>query len=458
MTEKDLEKTRSRGLRRVLAAAAILGVVIAAVGYGILAQSRRLFPYMLIKHGYQTLLPRKLTRRLAGKPSNAPDAVQRLVHFPYLRGYRPPKEGGVIRAYDRTLAQDGLNFFTSGHAPAAILMDMDAKLLKTWTADSKKAFPGLVFDKKQETNEKILRRAHLLPDGGIVAMFEEIGLVRLDADSRLLWSWRARTHHDFFLADNGEIWTIVHERRVVPELKREEPVWDDAVAELTPDGKVVRRISLIECFARSRYAPMLLNVNPDDEDVFHTNSVTVLDGSLADRWPAFRRGNLLVSIKRLNAVAVVDPDAGQIVWALTGQWYGQHSARLSAKAHLLLFDNLGSMRRASRVLEIDPLTQDLLWSYGARAGQSLISEIIGFVERLSGGNTLITETNYGRVLEVTPDQRVAWEFVNPYRFHKKSEPEKQLVAVVYFMERVPRDQPFLKLQAASPASSASSSR
>jgi hypothetical protein len=150
MKEKDLEKTRSRGPRRLLAVVAILGVVIASVGYGILAQSRRLFPYMLIKHGYQTLLPRKLTRRLAGKPSNAPDAVQRLVHFPYLRGYRPPKEGGVIRAYDRTLAQDGLNFFTSGHAPAAILMDMDAKLLKTWTADSRKAFPGLVFDKKQE--------------------------------------------------------------------------------------------------------------------------------------------------------------------------------------------------------------------------------------------------------------------------------------------------------------------
>ena len=108
------------------------------------------------------------------------------------------------------------------------------------------------------------------------------------------------------------------------------------------------------------------------------------------------------------------------------------------------------MRRASRVLEIDPFTQELLWSYGAREGQSLISEIIGFVERLPGGNTLIAETNYGRVLEVAPDSRIAWEFVNPFRISKKNEPDKELVAVVYFMERVSRRQAFLNSSGGTP--------
>jgi arylsulfotransferase ASST len=451
-----MEESRSRRWPlRVLRAAAIVALIGISIGYGILVNSRHLFPYSLLKHGFKTLVPRQAALRLPGKPAERPpDSVEKLAHFPYLRGYRPPTEGGgPIREYDKALAEDGLNFFSSGHAPAAILMDMDGKIVKTWTVDALRAFPGLAPDKEKPDREKILRRAHLYPDGGIVAMFEEIGLVRLDSQSNVLWTWRGKTHHDLFVADDGGIWAIFHEKRVVPELHRDSPVWDDSIAEVSPDGKQVRRFSLIECFARSRYAPLLLNVDPNDEDVFHTNSVVVLDGSLADRWSAFRRGNVLVSIKRINTVAVIDPSIGQVVWALNGQWYGQHSARLSAKAHLLVFDNLGSMRRASRVLEIDPFTQELLWSYGAREGEKLISEIIGFVERLPGGNTLIAETNYGRVIEVTPDSRIAWEFVNPFRIPKKNEPGKELVAVVYFMERVSRRQPFLNSPSGAPPES-----
>jgi len=199
------------------------------------------------------------------------------------------------------------------------------------------------------------------------------------------------------------------------------------------------RVSLAECFLHSRYAAMLLDIPSVNEDVFHTNSIVVLDGSAAGRLAAFRRGNLLVSIRRLNAVVVIDPNAGQVVWALAGQWYGQHSAKLLPSGHLLLFDNLGTMRLASRVLEVDPETQQTLWSFGGRHGEAMLSETVGFVERLPNGNTLITESNRGRVLEVTPDNRVAWEFANPGRVGK----HKGLVAIVYFMKRVPRDLPFL---------------
>jgi hypothetical protein len=141
----------------------------------------------------------------------------------------------------------------------------------------------------------------------------------------------------------------------------------------------------------------------------------------------------------LSTIAVIDPDAGRVVWALSGQFHSQHSARLLATGHLLLFDNLGMMRAASRVLELDPLTQKVLWSWGAGPGESLRSEAVGWVERLPGGNTLITETKYGRVLEVTPDHRIVWEFVNPNRVGRR----KELVAIIYFMKRVGRDLPFL---------------
>jgi hypothetical protein len=436
----------SRGVgRRTGWIVAVCTAMIVSATYGFLVRDRKLFPYPQLhhirtkRHPAQRATHGRHTRRVAEEESTSPESIQQLANLPYLRGYRPAAAGHAIRVYDRALAQDGLNFFTSSHAPVATLMDMDGSVVKTWTADAAKVFPGFALEKKHHQHDTFLRDAELLPDGAVVAMFDEIGIARLDADSRVLWSWRAPAHHDFCVEDTGEVWAVLHETRVAPEFRRDEPILEDFIVKLSPEGKLLRRFSLLECFRGSAYAPLLANA-PSGPDVFHTNSVVVLDGRLADRSLAFRRGNLLVSIKNLGCLAVIDPEARRVVWALAGQWYGQHCARLLSNGHLLLFDNLGAMRRASRALEIDPWTQRILWSYGARPGESLLSETVGFVERLRGGNTLLTETNYGRVLEVTPDKRVAWEFVNPNRVGRN----KKLIAVVYFMQRVSRDLPFLK--------------
>src|SRR5262249_45153566 len=128
-------------------------------------------------------------------------------------------------------------------------------------------------------------------------------------------------------------------------------------------------------------------------------------------------------------------DAGKIVWALTGQWRAQHSAILLPTGRILLFDNLGTMRAASRVLEVDPFTQQITWTFGGRQGEELLSETHGRVQRLSRGNTLVVESNFGRALETTPDGRVVWEWINPKRTGEK----KELVATLYYLERIPRD-------------------
>jgi hypothetical protein len=66
------------------------------------------------------------------------------------------------------------------------------------------------------------------------------------------------------------------------------------------------------------------------------------------------------------------------------------------------------------VLEIDPITQEILWSYGG-ADDSFFSRTLGTCQRLPGGNTLIVESENGRALEVTPDGTIVWEYRNPHR-------------------------------------------
>ena len=67
-------------------------------------------------------------------------------------------------------------------------------------------------------------------------------------------------------------------------------------------------------------------------------------------------------------------------------------------------------RAGSRVLEINPVTLELVWSY---TGPRFFSTNISGAQRLPNGNTLITEGAPGRLLEVTSDRRIVWEYIYP---------------------------------------------
>ncbi|MGD8340022.1 MAG: thioredoxin, partial [Gammaproteobacteria bacterium] len=66
-------------------------------------------------------------------------------------------------------------------------------------------------------------------------------------------------------------------------------------------------------------------------------------------------------------------------------------------------------RATSRVVEIDPVTLELVWSY---AGPNFFSTNISGAQRLPNGNTLITEGAGGRLFEVTADGDIVWEYMH----------------------------------------------
>jgi len=432
---------------RILRGLAALTLAGGCAAYGFLAHKHRLFPYQL---GHRIVL--RLTELPPGFRKARPDAraavtaeeINKLANTPYLRGYPSSAAGSGVLVQDRARMQPGWSLFTSGHAPVATLMGSDGRVARTWTTSAAAAFPSLVIPREPEQWDAYFSTAHLYPDGGVLAMFSHIGLVRLDVSSRVVWAYPSYVHHDLDVTAEGTIWVLSKQQRLVPGLGQGEPVIDDFVEEVSPEGRLVRRISVLEALRQSDYAPYLAHVAPGEPDLLHTNSVRILDGSLAARSPVFRRGNLLLSMRHLDLVAVLDPDRGRIVWALSGQWHVQHAARLLPTGRMLLFDNFGTMRQASRILEFDPFTQEVVWSWGGKAGEDLFSETNGQVERLDNGNTLICETNFGRAVEVTREGRIVWEFINPNRAGKKNE----LIAALYSIQRVPEKLAFLAESAA----------
>jgi hypothetical protein len=84
---------------------------------------------------------------------------------------------------------------------------------------------------------------------------------------------------------------------------------------------------------------------------------------------------------------------------------------------------MNARRDYSRVLEIDPISLDIVWQYTPVEAGFLIpldaarfySPFVSSAQRLPNGNTLITEGSDGRIFEVTRSHELVWEYISPYR-------------------------------------------
>jgi len=366
------------------------------------------------------------------------EEVKRLRSLGYAGGTVPATSGSGVTAHHLEMASRGLRFFTSGHEPGAYLMDAQGKILHTWRLTYEDCIrssgsPATDFLPDSKGVTGCWRRAYLYPDGRVLAIFEGHGLALIDKESRLIWSYPGPCHHDLEIMPDGSIYVLTRETEFVPEIRSGKPVLVDYITHLSAEGQVLGTINLLKAFEESVYSSFLNHV-PDTGDIFHTNTLEVLDGKAVHRSPIFAAGNFLISVRELDVVAIVDHQTEKIAWAMGGMWSAQHQPTLLDNGHMLVFDNQGHEGR-SKVIEFDPLTQDVVWSYADSPTHPLYSKTCGSCERLPGGNTLITESDNGRALEVTPDGVIVWEFRNPQRTGK----DNKYIAAIMEMVILPED-------------------
>jgi outer membrane protein assembly factor BamB len=210
------------------------------------------------------------------------------------------------------------------------------------------------------------------------------------------------------------------------------PVLDDYIVEVDPSGTTVREWYTSDHFDElgfSGIAKLLISMSGGDWS--HTNSIhTLPENSTGD--PRFKPGNILVSQRSTNIVFIIDKDTGAIVWKYgpgNSLLVGQHDAKMieegySGAGNILLFDNGGragyptKTRGFSRVLEVDPLSMQIVWQYTAAYSgldpRRFYSGTISSAQRLPNGNTFIDEGETGRLFEVAPDGEIVWEYINPF--------------------------------------------
>lgn len=359
--------------------------------------------------------------------------IRQLESLGYASGSRAARADVSVTRNDPRAAP-GLNFMTSGHGPEAILFDRDGAVLHTWRLPFRAAFPDLDVPPDAKGAEH-WRRARPLPDGSLLVILEGLGLMKLDRDSNLLWARANGAHHDLEPLPGGDILTLTREGRVIPEIDPAEPVLEDFVVRLDADGIEKGRTSLLEAFLRSpAYRPLWERRPVLTGDVFHTNSIEMLDGRIAVRAPAFAAGRVLVSILKLDCVAVVDLEATQVVWALQGDFKQQHDATIRPDGLLMLFDNI-HRPGVSAVHVIDPADAAAVGLFRGTEADPFFSRTCGTSQFLPGGGLLITESDNGRAFELAADGAVVWEFHNPHR----AGPDDAYVATLFEVLRLPAD-------------------
>lgn len=267
------------------------------------------------------------------------------------------------------------------------------------------------------------------------------------------------------LNDRGSTLILVHESLVNTKVSDHELI-DDKVIEVTWDGKIVwewRASDHFDEYGFDDAAKKAIRENPSLKgeaggDWFHTNSLSSLG---PNKWydggdERFHPDNLILDGRNTNILFIISKKTGKIVWKLgpnfdenertkkIGWIIGQHHFHMIPKGlpgegDLLVYDNGGeggygapnprspggenvAKRDYSRVLQIDPITLEIKWQYTPEEAGSLLftdgskfySSYISAAQRLPNGNTLITEGSDGRLIEVTPEHEIVWEYINPY--------------------------------------------
>lgn len=331
------------------------------------------------------------------KDTGGNETIKTHAYLRWSEGKADQQRMGVTK-HDVDATSPGYVLFTDDRRHA-LLMDNTGAIVWSWK------WPGA----------KWLEYAVVRPDGDLLGMSVGQGICRLDKQSNVRWSHQNTAHHEIAIDLDGRV--IVPVKRFFdwgqadPRTRRR--ICLDELEFFSPqDGKLVASWTTARDFEalRTLHGPSPAESGKED-DFYHLNSVQVLpETDLGRRDPRFKKGNYLLCFRNVDLVLILDRETMKPVWHWgPGELDYPHMPRLLANGRILIYDN-GPHRKKSRLIELDPVTKAIEWTY---ASSDFYSGFRGSSQRLPNGNTFVCQADTGRLFEIDPAGNVVWEFWNP---------------------------------------------
>ena len=407
-----------RNAERILFA---FGIAVAIFAYGVAAAKYHIFPHSTLQAAFTA----------------ARDWEDNWQHYLGIRSnwVQDTVRAGGVTIHDRDRVWNGqtfINLYRDGSFKG-VLIDMDGKVLHEWSLPLDDMWRKAGYQKAPMSPvDAAPHGVAMLPNGDVVLAMAGAALVRLDACSRVVWSTRLRAHHSIDILPNGDILVPTTTTHTAPN-----PKWprlrpgevgyfeDQLLTRVSPDGTVLDSLSVSDIIYDSDWMALLFAGRGStyamaEDDPYHLNDVEMLRPDMAAAFPQFEAGDMLVSLRNLQTLMVIDGKSHKIKWTMTGPFFGEHDADFAPNGHIIMFDNrisghvpqLGN----SKVMEIDPATKTVAWTYSGSDAEPLYSDIGGRVQWLPNGNVLVGEPQGGRVFELARDAdgtgKIVWQYVN----------------------------------------------
>ncbi len=334
------------------------------------------------------------------------------------RSAAPDASRERIRIYDPEALQPGyyvlLGWDDPGGRYAAWLYDDQGVLRHAWPIDYDAMDPDGPSNGGDEPHGLAV-----MPDGSLILNFDHGDvLARIGLDGDPIWVKEGVFHHSLDRAEDGGLWTWRGEGSAYGHYQY--------LVKFDPEnGETLREIDLVNDVVKGpdpapivfglrrdhpfrHFGPM--NANQDGIDIFHPNDIEELSSGLAPAFPQFAAGDLLLSFRNVNLVAVLDPESLRLKWWSNGPWVQQHDPDFRPDGRISVFNNNSGNGR-SEITVIDPRTGELRNEL-RQGGVRFYSDSMGTHQNLPGGNVLITVPDEGRILQVSPTGTIVFEFNN----------------------------------------------
>jgi hypothetical protein len=337
------------------------------------------------------------------------------------------RRGVGLRAFDAGRAFPGFTLFAPlfVESRTVYLIDLRGEIVHSWNMPYSPGLSGYL------TERGTLYYNGRSPEESFLSRFPFKGGVALEADwsGRVLWEVRHPDHHhDGILLRNGNVLLDCMGR--VPDAIARRVKGGMEEAEMRsgqylprPDDEAGRMYS--SYFAEVTRAGITAwewrtweHLDPVADGIAEIQAPRSMwhQGNSVKELPD---GDILASFRPTSTVVRISRKTGKITWKLGPPTVsGQHGPTILANGNVLIFDNgthrLDDSMPYSRAIEVEPATNRIVWKYQDSPAWNFFSPRMGYAQRLPNGNTLITESSFGRFFEVTKEGEIVWEYVNPF--------------------------------------------